>query len=66
MMKISQKRLRQIIKEEVERVTEATVQPITTPQDLQQSAERILRTLSDDERNTLQLYYTALLQGSEK
>ena len=53
------------IKEEIERVSEADVQPVGTPQDLQKAAERILLTLSADERNTLQLYYTALSQGTK-
>lgn len=65
-MKISKTRLKEIIKEEIERVAETTVQPVSSPQDLQKSAERILRTLSDDEKNTLQLYYTALLQGNKQ
>jgi len=64
-MKISKQRLEQIIKEEIERMSETDVQAIDTPQDLQKAAERILRTLSPDERNTLQLYYTALSQGTK-
>ena len=64
-MKISKQRLKQIIKEEIKRMSEASVQPVDTPQDLQKAAERILRTLTPDERNTLQLYYTALSPGTK-
>jgi len=59
-VKISKTRLKEIIKEEIERVAEAEVKPIGTPQDLQKAAERILQPLTPDQRNTLQLYYIEL------
>ena len=59
-MKISKTRLKQIIKEEIERASEALNKPVVSPQDQEKAAKAILSKLTTDQINTLQIYFTGM------
>jgi len=59
-VKISKTRLKQIIKEEIERASEVLNKPVVAPQDQEKAAKAILSKLTTDQINTLQIYFSGM------